>query len=148
MATGMPTWPAVRMRVARELGERVYDAEPLVPTRQSAMTWAARAQRTGPIVVKLRHGDRAEEKTRWCATHLPVLGARGYPVPAILWHGMIREQWHLTVQNRLPGRPLYPLGRRRPGLRGGRSAVCAAAALAPAGLGTATAASRLRTQRP
>jgi aminoglycoside phosphotransferase (APT) family kinase protein len=111
MATGMPTWPAVRMLVARELGEQVHGAEPLVPTRQSAMTWAARAQRTGPIVVKIRHGDRAEEKTDWCATHLPVLGARGYPVPAIRWHGMIREQWHLTVQNRLPGRPLYPLDR-------------------------------------
>ena len=30
---------------------------------------------------------------------------RGYPVPAILWHGMISDQWQVTVQNRLPGRP-------------------------------------------
>jgi len=35
------------------------------------MTWAARAQRTGAIVVKLRHGDRAYEKTQWCAAHAP-----------------------------------------------------------------------------
>lgn len=74
------------------------------------MTWAARAQRTGAIVVKIRHGDRAYEKTQWCAAHLPALGARGYPVPAILWHGMIRDQWHVTVQSRLPGRPLFAPG--------------------------------------
>ncbi len=109
VVTGMPAWPEVRLLVARELGERVSGTEPLGPARQSAMTWAARAQRTGPIVVKVRHGDRAEEKTRWCAAHLPALGARGYPVPAILWHGMIGSQWHVTVQNRLPGCPLYPL---------------------------------------
>jgi Phosphotransferase enzyme family len=73
------------------------------------MTWAALAPRTGAIVVKIRHGDRAYEKTQWCAAHLPALEARGYPVPAILWHGMISGQWHVTVQNRLRGRPLYPL---------------------------------------
>ena len=105
----MPAWREVRLLVAGELGERLYGTEPLVPARQSGMTWAARAQRTGPIVVKVRHGDRAEDKTRWCAAHLPALGARGYPVPAILWHGMISAEWHVTVQNRLPGRPLYPL---------------------------------------
>ena len=105
----MPAWREVRLLVARELGERVYGGEPLVPARQSGMTWAARAQRAGPVVVKARHGDRAEEGTRWCATHLPALGARGYPVPGILWQGMISSAWRLTVQNRLPGRPLYPL---------------------------------------
>ncbi len=110
VVTGMPAWPEVRLLVARELGERVSGTEPLGPARQSAMTWAARAQRTGPIVIKVRHGDGAEKKTRWCAAHLPALGARGYPVPAILWHGMIGSQWHVTVQNRLPGCPLYPLG--------------------------------------
>jgi aminoglycoside phosphotransferase (APT) family kinase protein len=106
----MPAWREVRLLVARELGERVYGTEPLVPERQSGMTWAARAQRAGPIVVKVRHGDRAYEKTRWCAAHLPALGARGYPVPVILWHGMISAQWHVTVQNRLPGRPLFAPG--------------------------------------
>jgi hypothetical protein len=108
--TGRPTWREVQLLVARELGEPVSGAEPLVPARRSGMTWAARAQRTGAIVVKIRHGDRAYEKTRWCAAHLPVLGARGYPVPAILWHGMISAQWHVTVQNRLPGHPLFAPG--------------------------------------
>jgi hypothetical protein len=73
------------------------------------MTWAARAQSAGPIVVKIRYGDRSDEKTRWCAAHLPALGARGHPVPTILWHGMISAEWHVTVQNRLPGRPLTAL---------------------------------------
>ncbi len=75
------------------------------------MTWAARAMGTGPIVVKVRESDegRAEEKAQWCAAHLPALGSRGYPVPAILWHGMVSADWQVTVQNRLPGRPLVTL---------------------------------------
>jgi hypothetical protein len=105
----MPAWREVHMLITRELGEPVSDARPLTPPRTSRMTWAARAQRTGAIVVKARHGDRADEKTQWCAVHLPALGARGYPVPAILWHGMISAQWHVTVQNQLPGRPLNVL---------------------------------------
>jgi len=65
------------MLIAWELGEPVYDARPLTPP--SRMTWAARAQRTGAIVVKARYGDRADEKTQWCAVHRPALGARGMP---------------------------------------------------------------------
>jgi hypothetical protein len=56
VVTGSPAWREVRLLVARELGERLYDARPLVPARRSGMTWAARAHRTGPIVVKARHG--------------------------------------------------------------------------------------------
>ena len=86
----------------------MYDPEPLTPVRLSRMTWAARAQETGTIVVKVKESDdgRADEKAQWCAAHLPALGARGYPVPTILWHGMVSAQWQVTVQNRLPGRPL------------------------------------------
>jgi hypothetical protein len=72
------------------------------------MTWAARVRGTGPIVVKVR-GTDADEKTRWCARHLPVFRARGYPVPTILWHGTLDSEWHVTVQNLLPGRPLRTL---------------------------------------
>src|SRR5436309_1252513 len=83
VVTGIPAWREVQLLVTRELGEPVSGAGPLVPARRSGMTWAARAQRAGAIVVKVRHGDRAYEKTQWCAAHLPALGARGYPVPAI-----------------------------------------------------------------
>ena len=105
----MPAWREIELLISRELDEPVSGGEPLVPARQSGMTWAACAQGSGPIVVKLRHGDRADEKTRWCAAHLPALGARGYPVPTIVWHGMIGDQWHVTVQNRVPGRSLHAL---------------------------------------
>jgi Phosphotransferase enzyme family len=101
VVTSMPTWREVQLLVARELSEPVSAAGPLAPARRSAMTWAARGQRTGPVVVKLRHGDYADEKTQWCAAHLPALGARGYPVPVIRWHGLISPQWHVTVQSRL-----------------------------------------------
>ncbi len=97
--------------VARELGGHVYDARPMTAVRLSRMTWAARAAGTGAIIVKVRASDdgRADEKARWCAAHLPALAARGYPVPTILWHGMISAQWQVTVQNQLPGRPLAAL---------------------------------------
>jgi hypothetical protein len=111
VVTGMPAWREVRPLVARELGERVCESRPLAPAKWSRMTWAARTQGTGEIVVKVRESDdgRAEEKAQWCAAHLPALGARGYPVPTILWHGMISAEWQVTVQNRLPGRPLVTL---------------------------------------
>jgi Phosphotransferase enzyme family len=67
------------------------------------VTWAAEATTLGPLVVKARRGDRADEKTRWAAEHLPLLGARGYPVPTILWHGELDEDWYLVVEPRLPG---------------------------------------------
>jgi Ser/Thr protein kinase RdoA (MazF antagonist) len=107
----MPAWPEVHLLVARELGERVEGAGPLTPAKRSGITWAARAQGTGAIVVKVRESDdgRADEKAQWCAAHLPALGARGYPVPAILWHGMVSAEWQVTVQSRLPGRPLATL---------------------------------------
>jgi hypothetical protein len=107
----MPGWPEVHLLIVGELGEPVYGARPLTRPRTSRMTWAALAQRTGPIVVKVRESDegRAGEKAQWCAAHLPALGARGYPVPAILWHGMLSAECQVTVQNRLPGRPLTAL---------------------------------------
>ena len=111
-AAEMPAWRQIHELVAEALGERVGDdAQPLTPARHSRMTWAARGQRTGAIVVKVRESDdgRADEKAQWCAAHLPALGARGYPVPAVLWHGMISAEWQVTIQSRLPGRPLVTL---------------------------------------
>jgi len=104
-----PSWPEAAALLGRVLGEPVVGGEPMTPGWSSRTTWAARGQRTGPLVVKARGGERAREKTAWSAARLPLLGARGYPVPTILWHGMASDQWHLTVQRRLPGRPLTRL---------------------------------------
>ena len=109
---GPPAWNEVAARLARVLGEPVSGGLPLTPGWSSRMTWAARGERTGPLVVKARRGERAYQKTAWCAARLPLLGARGYPVPAIIWHGMARGQWHLTVQSRLPGHPVTMLDER------------------------------------
>ena len=81
-------WEEVAARLARVLGEPVSGGLPLTPGWSSRMTWAAHGERTGSLVVKARRGERAYEKTAWCAARLPLLGARGYPVPAIIWHGM------------------------------------------------------------
>ena len=67
----------------------------------------------GELVVTVRHGDRACEKTRWCAANLPLPGAREYPVPAIVWQGLLDDDWHVVVRNRLPGRPVTSLRARR-----------------------------------
>lgn len=96
-------WDEVAARLTRVLGEPVSGGLPLTPGWSSRMTWAAHGERAGSLVVKARSGERAYEKTAWCAARLPLLAARGYPVPAIIWHGMARDQWHVTVQNRLPG---------------------------------------------
>ena len=91
VVTRPPGWHEVHPLIDRELGDRVHDPEPLTPVRQSRMTWAARAERTGPIVIKVRQGDDAREKTQRCAAHLPALGVRGYPVPGILWRAIPRH---------------------------------------------------------
>ena len=109
----MPGWSEVRALVARELGERVTGGRPLTPARPS-ITWAAAVAGAGAIVVKVRAADegRTAGKARWAAAQLPVLAGRGYPVPVIWWHGPISTDWHVTVQSRLPGRPLRALDGR------------------------------------
>jgi hypothetical protein len=107
-----PAWDEIAALLGRALGEPVSGGVPLTPGWRSRTTWAAHGERTGPLVVKARQGDDAGRKTAWCADRLPLLGARGYPVPTIVWHGPARDQWHLTVQNRLPGRPLPALDGR------------------------------------
>jgi len=112
VATKPLAWDEVAARLARALDEPARGGRPLTPGWSSRTTWAAHGERAGSLVVKARCGDRADEKTAWCAARLPLLAARGYPVPAIVWHGMVRDDWHVTVQNRLPGRPLTTLDGR------------------------------------
>ena len=112
VATKPLAWDEIAARLARVLGEPVLGGLPLTPGWSSRTTWAAHGERAGSLVVKARCGDRAYEKTAWCAARLPLLAARGYPVPAIVWHGMVRDDWHVTVQNRLPGHPLTTLDGR------------------------------------
>jgi aminoglycoside phosphotransferase (APT) family kinase protein len=109
MTAERPAWAEVAALLERVLGEPVSGGRALTPGWSSRTTWAADGERAGPLVVKARCGERADEKTAWCAARLPLLGARGYPVPVIIWHGLLRGPWHLTVQRRLPGRPAATL---------------------------------------
>lgn len=82
---GRPGWPTIAALVARELGGPVRDPQPLTPWRGS-QTWAVRTDWPSELVIKVGDGDEAFAKTAWTAAHLPLLGARGYPVPTIVWH--------------------------------------------------------------
>lgn len=98
-------WPAVARRISSELGLTVTLDEWLGRQRQERVTWLADAGPAGPVIVKARAtDDRPDEKTAWAAAALPLLAARGYPVPEILWQGLLDDDWHLVVLRRLPGR--------------------------------------------
>jgi hypothetical protein len=56
--------------------------------------------------VEIRKRVRPDEKTAWAAVALPLLAERGYPVPEILRHSLLDDDWHLVVLQRLPGRPV------------------------------------------
>ena len=65
-------WSMVKTRLERELGEPCGSPQLLSRPWSSRATWAVAAHRAGELVVKARHGDRACEKTRWCALNLPL----------------------------------------------------------------------------
>ena len=100
-------WPSVARRVSSQLGVTVTLDERLGKPRQQRVTWLADAGPAGPVVIKAHAADeRPDEKTTWAAAALPLLASRGYPVPEILWHGLLDDGWHVVVLQRLPGRPL------------------------------------------
>ena len=103
------TWPVVAARLQRELGETCRSPRLLSSPWRSRATWAVSTPTLGELVVKIRNADRAAEKARWCALNLPLLAARGSPVPSIIWHGPLDDEWHVIVQRRLPGRSLRSL---------------------------------------
>ena len=102
-------WEAIAARLTEQLGEPIRSPARLGPPRPARATWAIETTGVGQLVVKARRGDRADEKTRWCVANLPRLTERGYPVPEILWHGLIGDDWHVVVQRMLPGKPLRSL---------------------------------------
>jgi Phosphotransferase enzyme family len=102
----------VGRRLEAELGRRFRLLADLGRPTPERRTWAAEAEGLGDVVVKARHEDWAEAKTRWAAEHLPLLGRRGYPVPELIWHGSLGDGWYGVVQSRLPGVPLRSIDER------------------------------------
>lgn len=102
-------WPMVAVRLQRELGESCRTPRLLSSPWTSRATWAVSVPMRGDLVVKIRRGDRVAAKAQWCALNLPLLAARGSPVPSIVWQGPLDDQWHVIVQRRRPGRSLRSL---------------------------------------
>lgn len=102
-------WSMVDDRLKRELGETCPSPRLVSSTWTSRITWALSLPKLGDLVVKIRQGDRVAEKAQWCALNLPLLAARGVPVPSVIWHGPLDEEWHVIVQRHLPGRSLESL---------------------------------------
>src|SRR5918911_3066776 len=106
---GALDWEPVERRVSAALGMRVRSATPLGKPRPRRATWAAESDAGEELIVKARRGDFADKQTPWAARYLPQLRARGYPVPEIVWHGPLDEEWYVLVQRKLPGCPLQAL---------------------------------------
>jgi hypothetical protein len=86
-------WPAVARRISSEFGITLTLQERLGNPRQQRVTWLADAGAAGSVIIKARAADdRADEKTAWAAAALPLLAARGYPVPEIVWHGLLNRR--------------------------------------------------------
>ncbi|MBW3589759.1 MAG: aminoglycoside phosphotransferase family protein [Actinobacteria bacterium] len=56
-------------------------------------------------VVKIAGNDDSREKMVFCAAYLPMLKERGYPVPALVAHGPLREEMWFSVFEYLKGDP-------------------------------------------
>jgi aminoglycoside phosphotransferase (APT) family kinase protein len=100
---------ALAARLEAELGRPVRILTKLGEPRTERATWAVEAAGAGELVVKVRHGDRADEKTLWTEANLPLLAARGYPVPELVWHGRLEGEWYAIAERRLPGASLDTL---------------------------------------
>lgn len=93
-------------QLASELGRPVRCVGVLGRPRRNGAVWAAEAAELGDVVVKVWWGRRPADQTRWRARHLPLLTARGFPAPQVIWHGPVGGEDYAVVEERLPGAPL------------------------------------------
>ena len=105
----MPAWPEVRLLVARELGEPV--STPAARRRAEFADDLGRpgAENAGALVVKVRHGDRATRRRAGARPACRCSGRAGIRFRRSSGTARLGGDWHVTVQNRLPGHPARPL---------------------------------------
>jgi aminoglycoside phosphotransferase (APT) family kinase protein len=75
--------------------------------RDGRRTWLADGE-PGLVIVKASANPFAAARSAWAQRALAALAGRGYPVPRMLWHGLLGS-WSLVVLERLPGEPLQAL---------------------------------------
>jgi hypothetical protein len=105
-------WPRVAARIQSEGGWSLRPLARLGRPRAARRTWLAETigqAEPGTVIVKASANPFAPARAAWAANALSLLGERGYPVPALLWHGPLDGRWFLVVQASLPGHPLPTL---------------------------------------
>jgi hypothetical protein len=105
-------WDRVAARIRSAGGWSLKAVAQLGRPREGRRTWLAESldqSELGMVIVKASSNPFARSRAAWAATAMRLLGERGYPVPALLWHGPVDERCFVVVQARLPGQPLRTL---------------------------------------
>jgi Phosphotransferase enzyme family len=105
-------WSQVAARIHSSCGWSLRPLAQLGTPRDTGRTWLAEPVGDGGpgrVIIKASANPSALARAAWTASAMGLLGERGYPVPALLWHGALDERWFVVVQARLPGQPLRTL---------------------------------------
>jgi aminoglycoside phosphotransferase (APT) family kinase protein len=66
-------------------------------------TWQAETVDHTEVAVKFVNNPFHAARLPWLVTTLDRLHSRGYPVPRVIWHGLLDESWFVIVQEWVPG---------------------------------------------
>ena len=105
-------WPQFAARIHSAGGWSLRPLAQLGTPRDARRTWLAEAsgdRAPEAVIVKATANPFAPARAAWIANAMGLLAERGYPVPALLWRGVLDERWFVVVQARLPGQPLHTL---------------------------------------
>jgi len=105
-------WSRVAARIHANCGWSLRPLAGLGQPREGRQTWLAESigqPEPGTVIVKASANPFAPTRAAWTANAMGLLGERGYPVPALLWHGALDGRWFVVVQARLPGQSPHTL---------------------------------------
>jgi aminoglycoside phosphotransferase (APT) family kinase protein len=101
-------WQRTEQLIRSSCGWSLQPLRVLGRPRDGRRTWVAQGE-PGLVIVKASANPFAAARAAWAPQALAALAGRGYPVPKMLWHGLLDERWFLVVLERLPGEPLRTL---------------------------------------
>src|SRR5207248_4147105 len=101
-------WERTEQRIRSSCGWSLEPLRALGRPRDGRRTWVAQGE-PGLVIVKASANPFAAAHAAWAPQALAALAGRGYPVPKLLWHGLLDERWSVVVLERLPGEPLRTL---------------------------------------
>ena len=104
----MDLWERTEQRIRSSCGWSLEPLRALGRPRDGRRTWVAQGE-PGLVIVKASANPFAAAHAAWAPQALAALAGRGYPVPKLLWHGLLDERWSVVVLERLPGEPLRTL---------------------------------------